>query len=99
LFYKGNTPDKTLYDNISDDEYKNVYSTDWSFQDESKKYLDNDLNCLHQVLTKANKQIFLDYNINMTDSITISGLAVKIFLKDYYKSKEKIIKSYGLYRI
>lgn len=50
-------------------------------------YLGNDLNCLYQVLTKANKQIFLDYNINMTDSITISGLAVKIFLKDYYKKK------------
>jgi hypothetical protein len=27
LFYKGNTPDKSLYDNISDDEYKNIYST------------------------------------------------------------------------
>lgn len=48
-----------------------MQSNEWSFKDESLKYLSDDLNCLYQVLVKANKYIFIDYNIDMTGSLTI----------------------------
>lgn len=35
----------------------------------------------------ANKQIIRDYSIQMTDSLTISGLALKLFLSNFYKSE------------
>ena len=61
------------------------------FKDQCIKYLQADLPSLYQVLTKANKQIFQYYNVNMTDKITISGLAVDIFLKNCYNKNIPII--------
>lgn len=52
---------------------------------ETVKYLVNDLISLHEVVTKANRQVFADYGVNITECITISGLSVRIFLKDFYK--------------
>ncbi len=42
--------------------------------------------CLYQVITKANKQVFLDYGIDMLDSLTISGLARKLYLSKHYNN-------------
>ena len=72
--------------------------SDWSFYDDTIKYLNNDLDCLHQVLIKANKQIFIDYNANMTDCITISGLAVRIYLKDFYNNNIPNINKGSIYK-
>jgi hypothetical protein len=91
LFYKGNTPDISYYENISKEEYKNIYSENWSFHDETIKYLHNDLMSLYEVLVKANKQVFMDYDVNMTDNLTISGLATHIFLKDFYNNNIPVI--------
>ena len=46
----------------------------------------------------ANKQIFLDFNASMTDSITISGLALRIYLKDFYNNNIPNIDKGSLYR-
>ena len=48
----------------------------WSMYDETKKYLNNDLCSLFEILTKANRQVFKDYRIHMTESTTISSLAL-----------------------
>ena len=61
-----------------------MYSNDWSFKNESIKYLNSDLMSLYQVITKANKQVFLDYGLNMVDHLTISKLALELFLSKYY---------------
>lgn len=98
LFYKGVTPDKRYYNNISDKEYDHIYRKDWSFYDESIRYLKNDLICLYQVVTKANKQIFFDYGVNMTDSITISGLATRLYLKDFYERNIPSITKASIYK-
>jgi hypothetical protein len=47
---------------------------------------------------KANKQVFMDYDVNMSENITISGLAVRIFLKDFYKNNIPLINKSGIYR-
>lgn len=87
LFYIGNTPSIEHYKDMSIVNYNKIKSNSWSFKDESIKYLKLDLDSLYEVITKANKQIFNDYNVNMQDSITISGLAVKVFMQSYYKNK------------
>lgn len=98
LFYTGSTPNIEYYDDIENKEYKDITVAYWSFYDETIKYLNNDLYSLHEVLTKANKQVFLDYNVNMTESITISGLAVKIFLKDFYNTNIPNINKASIYK-
>lgn len=98
LFYEGAMPTIDNYENITKEEYDNMFVGYWSFYDETIKYLNNDLYSLHEVLTRANKQVFLDYNINMTESITISGLAVRIFLKDYYNNNIPVINKPSIYR-
>ena len=50
------------------------------------------------MLTKANKQVFLDYNIDMTKSVTISGLALRLFLKDFYKDNIPDISKSSIYK-
>ena len=97
LFYKGPMPGIEKY-SITLDEYENMSLHTWSLKDETIRYLSNDLLSLHQVLTKANKQVFLDYNIDMTSSITISGLAVRIFWKDFYKNNIPNINKHSIYK-
>ena len=98
LFYEGKMPCIEYYENIDKQEYKDMFVGYWSFYDETIKYLNNDLYSLHEVLTKANKQVFLDYNVNMTEHITISGLAVHIFLKDFYNYNIPNINKPSIYR-
>lgn len=42
--------------------------------------------------------MFLDYNIDMTKAITISGLAVRLFLKDFYKDNIPNISKASIYK-
>lgn len=55
------------------------------------------MDSLYQILCKANKQVFNDYGVNLTDSVTISGLALRIFLKDFYKENIPSITKASLY--
>ena len=86
LFYIGNTPDLSYYTNLSTSEYNQYCQDNWDFKQESVKYLEKDLISLHEILTKANQQVFLDYKINMVNTLTISCLALKIFLSSYYNN-------------
>ena len=79
------------------EEYNKIVSNNWSFKDETIKYLNNDVNSLHEVLMKANKQIFNDFNVYMKDNITISALAMDIFLKQYYKNNIPRIDKHSVY--
>ena len=83
LIYKGNTPGIHLYKDITLDKYKEIYREDWYFKDETLKYLKDDLNCLYEIIISANNQFFEDYKINNMEAITISGLAMKIYLSKF----------------
>lgn len=100
LFYIGNTPDYEYYekDDITKEEHSKIYSGNWSFYDETIKYLKDDLCSLYEILLKANKQIFKDYDINMTDYLTISSLAVAIFFKSYYHNNIPCFNKSSLYK-
>lgn len=97
LFYVGETPDLCFYNNVSEKDYYEMYSNDWSYKHETLKYIESDLMSLYQVITKANKQMFLDYGLNITDSLTISKLALELFLSKYYKNNIPIINKASIY--
>ena len=97
LFYKGNTPDIEFYNDMSKEQYKLLYTDNWSFKDETIKYLNNDLDCLYEIMIKGNRQIFLDFNINIMEAITISGLVMKIYLNKFYKDNIPSIKKPSIY--
>ena len=98
LSYIGYTPDKSYYEDISDDDYKSLYTSKWSFKEESLKYLTDDLICLYEVIVKASKQVFLDYGVDMRENLTISGLAIKIFLRNFYDNNIPLISKSSMYR-
>jgi DNA polymerase family B len=91
LFYIGKTPDINYYDNIEIKEYMNLYKEVWNLKEECLIYLDKDLLSLYQVLVKVNKSIHFLFNMQMTESLTISGLAMRIFLTNHYKPENKTI--------
>lgn len=98
LFYKGNTPGIHLYKDITIEDYKEIYKQDWSFKDETIKYLKDDLNCLYEILISANNQFFEDYKINIMEALTISGLAMKIYLSKFYSVNIPSINKPSIYK-
>lgn len=80
FLYKGDTPNISYYTNITEKDSEGFKSTSWYFKKESVNHLKDDLHSLYKILCKVNKQTFLDYDIDMLNSLTISGLALKIFL-------------------
>lgn len=49
-------------------------------------------------MISANKQVHKDYKINITDALTISGLALKIYLSKYYNNNIPKIDKPSIYR-
>lgn len=86
------TPDLSYYNDVSKSEYSKLITSNWSFKDETIKYLNLDLLVLYEVLVKAKKQVFIDYDLNMVDSLTISNLAMKLFMTKYYNNIPTIKK-------
>ena len=71
----------------SAEHYKILYKEVWSLKDECLEYLKKDLMSLFQVLLKVNKIFHSLWHIQMTESLTISGMAMRLFFKDFYKIK------------
>nr|AAO37819.1 DNA polymerase [Blumeria hordei] len=88
LFYKGKTPDISYYVNITNDDYQILYREVWDLEKECISYLEKDLMSLYQVLVKVNKTIHFLFDIQMTECLTISGIAMRIFLTKYYKKEQ-----------
>jgi len=92
--YIGNTPSINYWDKISIEDYNMSVSKVWSLKDECLKYLNKDLVSLLNIMETFNRYIFRTYDIQMTESSTISRLALNIFLKYYLKGSQlPVIKS------
>lgn len=98
LTYEGSMPSINYYENITESQYNDMFIKYWSFKDETIKYLKNDLYSLHEILVAANKRVFKDYNVNIRESITISGLALHIYLKDFYNNNIPNINKLSIYK-
>lgn len=93
LNYVGNTPSYEFWEDISLSEYNKLYKKDWNLKDQCLEYLEKDLVSLLKIMEKFSEYINRKYHIQVTDSLTISRLALNVFFKEYLKdSKLPIIK-------
>lgn len=83
LNYIGVTPGIEEFKGISKEEYTKIYRQDWNLKEENLEYLKKDLLSLYEIMKESNKYLFINHKVQMTDSLTISGLAMKIFCTYY----------------
>lgn len=87
LNYVGNTPAIEHYKLknkiISLSCYKELYKKDWCLKTETIKYLKRDLLSLLEIMDHFNRYMFIEYNLQITECLTISRLALNIFFKRY----------------
>ena len=96
LFYEGKKPDISYY-NIDLEEYKNIQNKSWSVQKETEKYLQNDLISLYSIMDIFKKHIWLNYELHINDSYTISGIAMNIYLNNFYNNNIPLINKKSVY--
>jgi len=72
LFYIGPTPWISYYNSITKKQYEELFMLIWDFKEQSLFYLNDDLLCLYQVMTKVNKKVFMDYDTDLKHSLTVS---------------------------
>lgn len=97
LFYKGVKPNIYFYNPDVDVNLYNDLPTHWDSQITTIDYLEKDLKSLYEVIRKFSEYIFLKYSIQVNQSVTISSLAMKIFLKKYYSDNIPLINQRSIY--
>ena len=88
LDYIGVTPDFSLFDNISHDEYDGITSYNWNLRDEAIKYCEIDCISLYQIIIKFSNMIFDIFKINIHKYPTLSSLAFAIFRTHFLRKDE-----------
>lgn len=79
LNYIGPTPDITLFNGISNEEFEGLRSFTWNLRNEVIRYCEIDCISLHQIIFKFNELIYGLFNINIHRYPTLSSLAFAIF--------------------
>lgn len=97
LHYVGDTPRYEYWENLSLEDYTKLVKQDWSLKDECLTYLDRDLISLVMIMNKFSEYINRKYHLQVTESLTISRLALNIFFKDYLKDSKLPVISKNMY--
>jgi len=106
LYYVGNIPSIDYYgsikkNEITPEEYRKLaasHKSDWDLKAETLKYLESDLIGLLQIMYEFSHHIFDVHNIQVTECLTITGLAIKIFLTNHYPKKSlALIRNPAIY--
>jgi DNA polymerase type B, organellar and viral len=93
LDYIGITPDISMFNGITPEEFEGVVSYTWNLKNEVIRYLELDLKSLYQVMNIFIKDIFNLEKVDITKLPTNSSIAFKIFRTNYLEnSKLPIIK-------
>jgi DNA polymerase type B, organellar and viral len=91
LDYIGVTPDITLFNDMSYEEYGDNFSYNWNLREELIRYLELDLKSLYQIITKFSEDIFNNEKIDITKLPTNSAISLKIFRANYLKNNRLAI--------
>lgn len=98
IFYTGILPAFEYWTGVSTKNYENLLlefkNRKWSFMNEAIKYCKLDCKCLHEILTKFNELIFKEFQVNITKSLTLPSLAMRIF-KSHYLQENTIYQLLG----
>ena len=96
LFYIGNKPAKSYYENITDQNDLSIPEKGWSLKDQTLNYLKSDIEGLLEAVTKFSLSIFNKYQLDITKFKTLPSLALAAYTSNYIpdnlKSEIKIIK-------
>lgn len=102
LYYIGSTPSIEYYlsvkQNMKVGDYKVLLTDKFYVKQETLKYLTNDLISLLQIIYQFSKYIFELFDIQVTSCLTVTGLALNIFLTNYLNdSKLPLINNKSIY--
>ncbi|KZT15563.1 hypothetical protein NEOLEDRAFT_1081995, partial [Neolentinus lepideus HHB14362 ss-1] len=87
LNYIGNKPDIHYFENIDINEYNLIPKFNWNLKSECLNYLNKDIKGLFEVMNEFSRLIYIYFNEQMTDALTITRLALNIFKHKYYKNQ------------
>ena len=87
LNYIGNKPDYKFYENLNINDYNNIPNNNWDLKSECLKYLHKDIIGLYEVINEFSRFIYIYFNVQMTEALTITRLALNIFKNKYYKNQ------------
>jgi hypothetical protein len=94
LNYIGALPDFKYFNNISLNEYtklENIYKNKvWNLQLETEKYVHNDVKALYEIIDIMSKTTYKLERLNITNVVSISSLALKTYLTNYYPINKQI---------
>ena len=98
VLYKGVLPKLEFWTGITANEYESLINqylgTTWSFKEEAIKYCKLDCQCLHEILIKFNELIFKHFKVNISYSLTLPALAMRIY-KSQFMPKNTIYQLLG----
>jgi DNA polymerase type B, organellar and viral len=98
VFYKGILPKLEYWTGITTSEYEYLHkqysAITGNFRDEAIKYCKLDCQCLHEILIKFNELIFKQFNVNISYSLTLPALAMRIY-KSQFMPKDTIYQLLG----
>nr|QWO71376.1 DNA polymerase [Calocybe gangraenosa] len=87
LNYIGNKPDFSFYDRVNIQDYNEIPINNWNLKSECLIYLNKDLKGLFEVMNEFSRLIFIYFNVQLTDALTITRLALNIFKSKFYKKQ------------
>lgn len=100
IFYIGNKPDIRYYIESKKDflknkkdkkKYEEISEQNWDLKKECLNYLKYDILGLFDIMEEFNRMVYINFNQQITNSLTITRLALNIFYKDFYSPKKKPI--------
>ena len=87
LNYIGNKPNLHFYDDLNINDYKMIPNKNWNLKSECLNYLHKDVIGLYKVMDEFSRLVYINFNEQITNALTITRLALNIFIKKYYKNK------------
>jgi hypothetical protein len=96
LNYKGKLPDIHYFNKVSLDEYQKLVTeveNEWDLLKETSKYMFNDVKSLYEIIDLISKATYKTERINITKAVSISSLALRIYLTNYMNVDNLVIEN------
>ena len=87
LNFIGHKPDFYFYNNLNINDYNLIPNNNWNLKLECLNYLRKDIIGLYKVMNEFSRLIYIHFNIQMTEALTITRLALNIFKSKYYQNQ------------
>jgi len=79
------------------EEYEKLVSPNWNLKEETIDYLKSDLISLLQIMYEFSNNMYDSHEIQVSECLTITSIAVKVFLNNHYTKKLPLITQPSVY--